>query len=412
MNRIVACISLYIFAPAAAAEKWPEPTGTIDFKETITHVGRTVLDSSGDVWFVENVAGHHPQGNEGGVYLLTEKGWAAMPVKQLARPSWAARFGPPWMRWAGPAALVTGEKGSALAVVTRDIYQDMAKQLPREATHWEVRKLEEEKYADVVDKFWLEAWLRKDGKWVGPMKLDKLVSQEWDYLRDCFRQTHSTNTWFDLVSDGDFIWTAFNSKVTVHDGDRTTTKDVSRSERWARYVLAGIRFFKHLDGLWVVAKAEKSFDITELSFKERKIVAKLKPKLPYGHRVDHPWSMPHFHVAKDKRLIAWAPEYETVASHPYFLEKDGWKMREDLDAFQLEDADGGQWFRREERWKDDSGFAILKGDKTEIFRVPNVWPVALTAAGAKRYVLYTDQYKAENHRLAELVPTGKPGAAG
>jgi hypothetical protein len=412
VKRFAILFVLSASASALAAEKWPEPTGTIEFRETISHIGRTLLDSSGDIWFVENVAGHHPYGEGGGVYLLSEKGWTPTPVKQLPRPAWGARIGPPWLSWAGPAALVTGEKGAALAVVIRDIYQDMVKELPKEATHWEVRKLEEARYADVKEKYWLEAWLRKDGKWVGPMKLDRLISTQWDYIREHFRSVRSSNTWFDLCSDGNFIWTAFNGTVSVHDGDNVHTKALSQPEGWARYPLSGIRFFRNAKDLWIVAKGEEGFAMFELKFKERNITAKELPKLSFARYVYRPWAMPRIHTAKDKRLIAWVPEYEPIASHPSFLEKNGWKMRDDLDAFQFEDGDGGLWFRRELRWKEDSGFTVLTGEKAELFAVPNVWPVAITVAGSKRYVLYTDQYKKENHRIAELSSTGKPGVAG
>jgi hypothetical protein len=408
------CIIVCLIAtgPALAAEPWPEPNGTIDFRETIGNVGRTVLDSSGDIWFVENVAGHHPSGADGGIYLLTEKGWTATPVKQRTRPVWNARLGPPWQRWAGPAALVTGENGAALAVVTRDIYQDMAAELPKESTTWEIQKIAEEKYADVREKFWLDAWLRKDGKWVGPMRLEKLIRQERESIRGHFRETRSLNTYFDLVSDGETIWTVFNGTLSAHNEDDVRSISLTPAPRWAGVPLVGARFVRHSDGLWVVTKSEKGFRIAAVTLAKGRIVLMEWPKLPDARRVDRAWALPRFHFAKDGRRIAWVPEYEPVTSHPYFLENGAWKVREDLDAFQFEDADGGLWFRLETRWKESSGFAVLKGDEMERFAVPNVWPVALTAGEKKRFVLYTDQYKKENHRVAELSTTGKPGAGG
>jgi hypothetical protein len=421
MNRLIcvhAMISCFISSGTllgADTPKLPDPTGTIAFKEP-GMIGRVLTDDSADLWFVENCAGLHPYHSSGGggLWLLTEKGWVETPVKQMPRPSWGARFGPPWMKWAAPVAAIAGKNGSMLAVVTRDIYQEMVKSLPKDNTHWDVSRLEEEKHKNQAEKMWLEGWLRKQGKWIGPMRLEKLLKEERDVIRKDFQDSRSLHMHFDLMSDGQATWTVFNGQLTADDGEKVVQHVLSGNERLGKYMLAGHDLFRHPDGIWCIARSNEGFVISAVSLKEDRIVTKEIPELRYRSHVSHVWQLPHLHVTKDKQTIAWVHESGPATIHPYFLKDGAWKRRDDLGEFFVEEGDGSLWFEPIDRWKDTTGYVVLNGDKMETFPMPKTWVQSLNLAGEKkRYARYQfDSQKGIKHRIAELTATGKQGAAG
>lgn len=405
---VVVAVSASISIQAADAPRLPEPSGTISFREN-GEIGRVLQDSSGDLWLVENDGGL-----TSGLRQLTEKGWTQTPVKQLPHPNWTARPAPPWNGKTGPVVVISGKNGSLLAVVLRDIYQDMVKDLPKDHDHWNISKLEGEKYNGATEKVWLEGWLRKQGKWMGPTRIEKLLKDEYDTIRKDFQDSRSLPMHFDLVSDGQTIWTIFNGQLTAYDGEKTLTRQMPRDEKWRHYLLGAYKFFRHPDGLWCYTRVNDTFDIAQVSLKEGRIVATQLPGLTYKGRVHPVWQLPRFHVTSDKQVIATIFESGPTTMHPYFFKDGAWKRHDDLGQFWLEDADGNLWFQREDRWKETTGYDVIRGNNAETFPMPNTWTESLNSAGDKRRFskFQFSGKKGIVHRIAELSATGKTGAAG
>ncbi len=280
-------------------------------------------------------------------------GWQDAPVKIPPHPEWRNRSSPPWHRWyrQGPT-LLPGANGAFLVVTVRDVYQDAAAGLKKEVVK-----------AD--EKFWLEAWLLKDGKWLGPQRLGELLRAESAFLVEHFTTNSRQSGPFSMQSDGKRLWAAFGGKVFVHTDGAVT--DWSPPERLAGDLPAS-SLCRMPDGrmLWCTVSAETELQLLALTYDGARIageplpIAETLPYLQLGGSMQ-PGGADDWYPYATKGGDLWLWLRDRLLQ----FREGKWVLRKDLNRPLHEEADGSLWFLSGNT--EGRGYRIVKGDQTLIY---------------------------------------------
>jgi len=303
------------------------------------------------------------------------KAWVDTPAKTPPHPPWRNRKGPPWMRWASYRPLIIPDGDTVLAVVVRDVYQDMQTEAAAKnikLDDWRnIYKMAGEKFRAGQQPWWCEARLFHKGKWSGPTKLPAFIENHWGVLAAAYSSPARRPGWFALQGDADgHLWTAYNSRVSVRDRDGVKVWKIPAKAK------AGMREY-HLcqlpDGRMLLSQSNHDGDaLWALCLKDGKILAKKFPEPDWGNFRWHKRQPPAVFVARDKGV--WLTLPNATKAPIWRLGKNGWEKREDLGNLLFEDAGGWMWFMpgkgHYELSSKQRGYRVVKGEKTRT--VP--WP--------------------------------------
>jgi hypothetical protein len=274
-------------------------------------------------------------------------GWQDAPVKIPPHPEWRSRASPPWQRWYRQPVLLPGANGSFLVVAVRDIYQAVGAGLKKDAPR-------------AGEKFWLEAWLLKDGEWLGPQRLKDLLSAERTFLIEHFSSNAKQSDFLSVQSDGKYLWVAYGGEVFVHMGDAVARWNPP--ERLALDLPAS-SLCRMPDGrmLWCTLGTEThtlqlfalTYDGTRIANEPLIIEETLPPYLQLGGADD--W---YPYATKSGDLWLW------LRDRVLQFREGKWVLRKDLTRPLYEEPDGSLWFTPGS--DGDPGYRIVKGRETLI----------------------------------------------
>ncbi|MEI8372545.1 MAG: hypothetical protein WCJ35_06895 [Planctomycetota bacterium] len=289
--------------------------------------------------------------------------WEDTPVKTLPHPRWTAHPTPPWDRWARSPLFLSGGD-TVLAVVVRDIYQDMqAAAKGKELDDWrQIERTGREQSGVGGKTTWYEAWMYDGGNWSGPEKLPTLIEKRWAVLAEKYQQPARRGEWLAVQGDGHKrLWVAYDSTVSALDQDGVKQWTVPNDSQQAagyyqfcRLPDGRMLLSAHLKGLWA------------LSVTDGKIVAE-KFSAPECNMPYYRLQSPAAFVARDKSL------WMTSGDYLVWRFRDGrWEQRKDLAFFLFEDGDGSLWFRpgEESKFGPTRGYRLVKGNQTTTFPWP------------------------------------------
>ncbi len=346
--------------------KFEKPGDVIRLQRDAPRVGPLFQAPDGTIW------------GQGEVPLARWDGraWADTPVKTLPHPFWSARESPPWR---SRAPLVLHGGNTVLAVVMRDIYQDIqAEAKGKKLDHREIRQKVREKGPDARRK-WLEAWLYLDGKWTGPEELPPLIDRHWESLATAYAKPPKCAEWFALQGDDrKRLWVAYDSRVSVldRDGRKEWTMPADPKQRTSGYHLCRLP-----DGRVLLRQSSGDpgsrdylHTLRALSIKNAEIVVEDFPEPNWGRSL-YSWHPPTAFVAQDKTV--WLTMVQRISRHckVWRLRDNAWEERNDLGEFLFQEKDGSLWFLpgRKHDTLDPKlrGYRVVKGDQTSTFPWPD-----------------------------------------
>jgi hypothetical protein len=323
--------------------------------------------------------------------------WEQMLVLGAPRPHWDARPTPPWHGWAFPPRIISGENGSLLAVVVRDVYQEIDREkLEDKMPSWrEVVAQGQELAKKRGREYWLEARLYRDGKWSEASALDDLLGAERRLLLESFPGQAPEFSFFDMQASGTDLWWSDGTAVHVLDGQGKRAswacpKD-PKVQQGRREDLHRTNLVRLSDGtIWFA----DGLDVYSLRLTKGMIEAALLPeaKLP-GYATSLHRQM---HVARDGSLLLYRAD--GFGGESWVLREGKWVRPDGVGLFVLEDPGGALWFlpgggEGYNSWK---GYNILRGEKRLRLAMPGDFPKGhvatvdkgtLLAAGGDRVFL-------------------------
>lgn len=329
-------------------------------------------DSSGTIW-------GHPHTGPALLAKWTGTAWQDAPIQHMPHPSWTARPAAPWNSWSYPSQwLMPGRNNTFLAVVVRDVYQKALAESKGEEKdklnkdHWHISKTG----ADLVKKLgkdhWLEGWLLRDGKWHGPTAVEKLLQQELATFTKNFADAPKAHGKFNLQSDGERVWVAYQSKVFVHEAGSVAEWPIPQVKKyWSPDIGLCVLPDKRVVCTWVWAN-EKGYHFKVLRRVKDKIVAEdfPAPALPeYLYSTDKL----SLYVGKDKSLWLWIDRPGAGVDLVWRFQQNQWEFRADLGPLLFEEANGALWFmpgKGHEFANEDRGYRIVSSDGTRTYPWP------------------------------------------
>ena len=379
--------------------------------------GRAFQDTSGRIWLV----GQDTKRGVSAMFRWTGRGWDETPVKQLPHPPWHRRVPPVWTGLSRDIRVIHGRGGRMLAVVVRDMYQDMVDTEAGQRGDTAVLKLGERWLGEGKRLYWLEAWLLDGGKWSGPMKIDELLKDHADLLRERFTLPSERPSFFDLQSDGKWLWVLNDFDVVAigPNGERLTWRIPAEHSvapnrhgtslaahvnlllppeggAWCVYLEAppGRYGTFHVVKLEVAGNRVRSAEIPGASFPERRAADKNSCLT----------------VTRDKRIWRHYPisAYNTEIS-PFVWTGEEWQQRKGPSIPMFEDPDGALWFfpPRERKSGEPYAYKIIRNGKAATLEWPYLYPMRMgmvTRSGPKTL------FVAAESALVTLVRDGKAAA--
>jgi hypothetical protein len=304
--------------------------------------------------------------------------WTDTPVKPMPHPPWGARMAAPWK--ASSPLYLPGRDNTVLAVVMRDIYQDLQAE-HKDLDHWSIMRMAPPKTGE---RKWPEAWLYSGGKWSGPAKLPALFAKHGRALAAAYSEPAREAAWFALQGDGQGrLWVAYDTRVLAVDGD-----DV---KEWACPDAAGdpatwFSLCRLPDGRMLLVQFSAqpkgvANSLRALSFKDGKILAEDFPEPP-GFAASYGSAPPTAFVARDKSL--WLTRFPRP-TQVWRFHLGQWEPRKDLAQLLYEEADGSLWFTPAWTGKapspEERGYRVVKGERTSVFKCPVDWRLTPTRDG-------------------------------
>lgn len=295
---------------------------------------------------------------------------------------------PPWHGWDCPPRIVVGENGSLLAVVVRDVFQeiDTAKLEDGMGSWREVLRQGQELAEKRGRNFWLDARLYRDGKWSEARALEDLLAGEREFLVKSFPGQTPDFSFFDMQVSGTELWWSDGTAVHALDAD-------GRHAAWAlpegedssaRGHLRSVNLLRLADGvIWCVDGA----NVYSLKCEKGRIEAAARPeaKLPgYPH-----WPNRHLYAVPSGSLWYWFSN--TSGAGTWTLHEGTWEIPKGLGLFLREDSDGTLWFlpgggEGSNSWK---GYNLVSGDKRLRLPMPGDFPKGHVANVDKDKLLAT-----------------------
>jgi hypothetical protein len=405
-------------APAAIAAEptWPAPSGVVSFKLGANTEYPVFRTTDGIIWMI--------RGWEGGertevrrLMRWTGTTWETTPPLDLPHEAWTKGRLPPWRAWHSPPGVVTGAKGSLLAVAIGDTYQQAPigrdQDDPDMPDLVELKKQQAAALAKVANSqvgpdtdgrfsSWYVGWLFDGGKWVGPLELGELLKQERANLSKLLPRAHPGHAPWNIVADGRNIWAFFDTKVHLITEKGIAVWEVpagpKESPRLNRVKLAATD-----KGLWCAWAKGRERVVTLLTEKDRKIEARDYPEAslpPDGSPLFSAWA---FHVACDGRLF-YSGAALPKAPQKVLAWKDGqWQPFPELRCLVGEDTDGTLWFMPNARkTAKENGYRMLRGDKLVVTPAPaHIRLGFLTDAGPGRKIGTFYDQEAKKYGIAE-----------
>lgn len=330
---------------------------------------RVLRGTDGTLWGQprDGFGGGLPGGRlgDGGVVLSRWEGagWQDTPVQIPPYPKWDLHPSPPWNGLPKGAVLLPGANGSFLVVAVRSVYQDAAAGMKKDIVK-----------AD--EKFWLEAWLLKDGKWLGPQRLKELLKAEHAFFVEHFNTNSRQSDFLSIQSDGKHLWVAYGGQVFVHTVNAVA--NWNPPERLALNLPAS-SLCRMPDGrmLWCTVGTETqtlqlfalTYDGAAIAAEPLSIVEPLPPYMQLGGADD--W---YPHATKSGDLWLWLRDR-------LLQFRDGkWVLRKDLDRPLHEEPDGSLWFLPGS--EGDRGYRIVKGRETLTYTAANNYGLGLLTPAA------------------------------
>jgi hypothetical protein len=309
------------------------------------------------------------------------KAWQDTPVKRWPHPKWQARQSAPWYEWSQPDHwLIPGRDGTFLAVVVHDVYQ-LALAQAKDKTklnNWMAATKAGEKLAKQHGKdHWLEGWLLRDGKWIGPLPLEKQLQQEQKTLIKSFTAYPKLHRQFNLQSDGKRLWVAYQGKVFVHEGDTVLEwkpTEPPKEYHWPPHF--GMCLLP--DGRMLCSyfwANEKGYHLTALRVDKGKMVAEKYPEPVWPELLYSTYHL-GMYVTAEKQLWMWL-DRNGISLVWEFQQNGKWIVREDLGLPLFEEADGAMWFlpgKGHENDNEDRGYRVLRGGITKTYPWPKQYP--------------------------------------
>jgi hypothetical protein len=251
----------------------------------------------------------------GGLLQLHAGKWIDTPVLPLYHPRWTSRPAPPWHECTWNTARLFrlhGKNGGVFIVRLRDVYQneeppDGDRFNPPPLRFRGVHPAPPPPVAKEGErpKYWLEAWLLRDGKWSGPTEVRKLLAEHAATLLSDSPTTGGAMSYFAFAHDGTRLWAAFDGQVLTCDkSGKLTEADWPREKpnRPAPFVILG-----RLAGGKVLLSGTTG-DGHVLSFADGKVKA-----TEFAMLGNHPAANPreqlaYWKLAKDGTLWYWVTD--------------------------------------------------------------------------------------------------------
>jgi len=280
----------------------------------------------------------------------------------------------PWEYFSTDIRIVHGRDGSMLAVLIRDFYQDMTSLFAgQDSTHWEISKLAQRWREEGKEECWLEAWLLDDGKWSGPMKIDELLKDHADLLRERFTLPSEQPSFFDLQSDGEWIWVVDNWDVLAigPKGERLTW---CMPVEWKTHSAQANLLFLPGGGVWCIYNAgisrNNEFHVAALSVAGNLIRSEQITDASFRASGSPGQAASSVMVARDKRI--WRRSETFPYGHrTYVWSGRQWQEDKELAGPLFEDSDGSLWFLPyTKKAREPYGYRIIKDGKTAILELP------------------------------------------
>ncbi|MHC4982360.1 MAG: hypothetical protein ACYTF6_04230 [Planctomycetota bacterium] len=353
-------------------------------------------DTSGRIWFV----GQDTKRGVSAMFRWTGRGWDETPVRQLTHPPWRKHVPPPWTGLSRDIRVIHGRGGRMLAVIVRDMYQDMVDTEAGQRGDRSIHKLAEQWLGEGKRLYWLEAWLLDGEKWSGPMKIDKLLEDHAALLREHFTLPSSRFSFFDLQSDGQWLWVLNDFDVVGigPNGERLTWRIPAEHSiapnrhgtslaahvnllllpeggAWCMYLdrPPGRYGTFHVVKLEVAGNRVRSAEIPGASFPERR-AADINSCLT---------------VTRDKRIWRHYPisAYTYTQISPFVWTGQEWQERKGPCIPMFEDPNGALWFFPPERKSGEPhGYKIIRNGKAATLEWPYLYPMRMgmvTRSGPK-----------------------------
>jgi hypothetical protein len=353
-----------------------------------------------------------PAEREVPLYRWESHAWAETPVKIPPYPPSPGLGPPPWRAWAHQQGLSLPGGDMVLAIVVRDIYQDMHTEAKGELLDGQDATKRREERGPGGEPKWYEGWLYREGKWAGPAKLDWLIQQHWQAMAAAYNRPTHRSDWFAIQGDSKGrIWVVYDSGVSVIGRDGTKQWAIPERPKLSApwYNLCPLP-----DGRMLLAEPHI---VRVLSVKDGGIVAETFPKSPVS------WDQAFF-VAQDKTV--WLTQGRGAAVRTWRLRGDRWEARDDLADLLFDEADGSLWFLPS--WlatvkkPNERGYRVVKGDETKVFPWPAEYELGdLTPASDGRLLVMCRYWVVElskaddplqrsitKARVADWMPSGRP----
>jgi hypothetical protein len=399
--RLLAVLLMATPSAIAAEPKWPAPIGTISFKLGANTEYPVFRTTDGIIWMIRGwECGERTEVRR--LMRWTGKTWETTPPLDLPHEAWARGQLPPWRAWHTPLGVVTGAKGSLLAVAVGDTYQQAPKGQDKEDPDvpdvLELKKQQAAALAKVANSqvgpdtdgrysSWYVGWLFDGGKWVGPLELSDLLKQERANIAKLLSRAHPGHAPWNIVADGRNIWAFFDNKVHLVTEKGIAAWEVpagpQESPRLNRVKLAATD-----EGLWCAWAKGRERVVTLLTEKDGKIEAKDLPEAglpPDGSPLFSAWA---FHVARDGRLFYSGAVLPKAPQNVLMWKDNKWLPFPELRCLVDEDADGTLWFMPNVRkTAKENGYRILQEHKPMVVAAPaHIRLGFLTDAGPGRKI--------------------------
>jgi hypothetical protein len=240
------------------------------------------------------------------------------------------------------------------------------------------------------------------------MKIDDLLKDQADLLRQRFTLPSPQPSFFDLQSDGEWIWVLNNWDVLAigPKGERLTW---CMPVEWKKHSSQANLVFLPGGGVWCIYNGRDEFHVAALSIAGNRVQSAEIPDASYrvsGSRWEAAGSVM---VARDKRIWRYSEIASVYGTRTYLWSGRQWQEDRELAGPPLEDSDGSLWFLLRKRDAGEPrGYRVIKDGKTAILEWPPTdRPLMLggiTRSGPDRL------FVAANSSLVTLVRDGKAEA--